>query len=119
MRLLKVDGNDLLLVGGGSLLLAEVSAGVSGTIAQTAPAFSQSAEGSATVSGATAQTGPAFVQSATADVTVTVTLDQTGPVFTQAVEGSSADTSDPANLSATVVGDTVSLSWDASPLVPA
>ena len=26
---------------------------------------------------------------------------------------------DPANLSATVVGDTVSLSWDASPLVPA
>ena len=51
MRLLKVDGDDLLLVEGGSLLLVEAA--------------------------------------------------------------------DPANLSATVDGDTVSLSWDASPLVSA
>ena len=40
------------------------------------------------------------------------------------VEGGSlllVDTADfdPANLAATVDGDTVSLSWDASPLVPA
>ena len=66
---------------------AEAAASVDGAVSQDAPAFSQDVAANVAVAGAIAQDGPAFVQSATADVTVTATVGQAAPAYSQVVAG--------------------------------